>query len=99
MNIDLKNIKPLLLKTLFVLKKNAVFIFIILGLAIFGFLVLRIRSLASLEPNEEILQEKAIENRPVVIDEDSVQTIINLQEVNIEVKALFEQGRTNPFQN
>lgn len=99
MNLDVKDIKPLLLKVLFKLKQNAVFIFIILGLAIFGFLVLEIRTLASLEPSEEILEEKAGENRPVVIDEDSVETIKNLQEVNVEVKALFEQGRTNPFQD
>ena len=43
----------------------------------------------------------------VVLEEDFYKkehklifkTIKNLQDVNVEVKALFEQGRTNPFQD
>lgn len=99
MNLDVKNIKALGQRLLNNLKNNAVFIFIILGLGIFGFLVFQIRTLSSQEPDDDLLLEKMGVNKPVRIDEDSVEIIKELQDANVEVKALFEQGRTNPFQN
>jgi len=97
MNTDVKQLKIIAIKAVYVLKNKAVFIFIIVGLALVGFLVLQIRTLASTEPTDDMLTEKMGETRPIRIDEESVETVKNLQETNIEVKALFDQNRNNPF--
>lgn len=99
MNLDVKNLKIILQKAINLAKNNAVFIFILIGLATVGFLVFQIRTLSSLEPDDDLLLEKMGVNKPVRIDEESVEIIKELQDTNVEVKALFEQGRTNPFQN
>lgn len=99
MNLDVNNLKIILQKAINLAKNNAVFIFILIGLATVGFLVFQIRTLSSLEPDDDLLLEKMGVNKPVRIDEESVEIIKELQDTNVEVKALFEQGRTNPFQN
>ncbi len=99
MNADVKDIKKLVLKLLYFLKEKAVFIFVLMGLAILVFLAYQIRYYATLEPSDDLLAEKLGTSRPTTIDEESVEIIKNLQETNVEVKALFEQGRTNPFQD
>lgn len=99
MNADVKDIQKILVKILYVLKEKAVFIFVIVGLAIFGFLVYQIRSYSNTEPSDDLLAEKLGTSRPTKIDEESVEIIKNLQDTNVEVKSLFEQGRINPFQD
>lgn len=98
MKLDTKNISKLLTKYLVLLKNYTVFIFIITGLGIFGFLVLRIRTLAAREPSESMITEKSSQSKPVNIDESAVKKIEQLRSTNVEVKALFEQTRDNPFQ-
>lgn len=97
MNADVKQLKVLGFRALNIAKNNAVFIFIILGLAIMGYLVFQIRTLAAQEPSDDLLAEKMGETRPIRIDEDAVETVKSLQDTNIEVKALFDQNRNNPF--
>lgn len=98
MKLDTKNLQKLLLKYASLLKKYAVFIFILVGLGVFGFLVLRIRTLASKEPSETAITEKTDQSRPINIDQSAVKKVEQLQDTNVEVKALFEQSRDNPFQ-
>ncbi|MCA9342732.1 hypothetical protein KC950_01815 [Candidatus Saccharibacteria bacterium] len=99
MNADVKDIKKIALKLVNFLKGKAVFIFVIIGLSILGYLIFQINGYSTKEPSDDLLAEKLGESRPSRIDEDSVETIKNLQDVNVEVKAFFEQGRTNPFQD
>lgn len=80
------------------LKRYGVFMFIIIALFVFGFLVYRIRTLATQEPSESAVTEKAGQNRPISIDKSAVEKIQQLQSSNIEIKALFDQTRDNPFQ-
>jgi hypothetical protein len=80
------------------LKQYGVFIFVIGTLGIFGFLVFRVRTLATQEPSESAITEKAGQSRPIGIDKSAVEKIEQLQSANIEVKALFDQNRDNPFQ-
>lgn len=97
MNADVKDIKKIVLKLMFFLKKKAVFIFIIVGLGLFGFLVFQIRGYSDKQPSDDLLAEKLGTSRPTRIDEDAVEAIKNLQGTNTEVKALFDQNRNNPF--
>jgi hypothetical protein len=98
MKLDLQNIKPILIKYLAFAKKYAVLIFVLVSLGVFGFLVFRIRTLASREPSEDVISEKSSKSQPINIDESAVKQVEQLQSANVDVKALFEQSRDNPFQ-
>lgn len=81
------------------LKKYAVFIVFILVLVAYGFIVFRIRTLANSEPNEDAVTEQLSSlNRPKV-DQATINKIQQLRDSNVQVKALFDQARDNPFQN
>ena len=80
-------------------RKYAVFIVFILVLAAYGFIVFRIRTLANSEPNEDAVTEQLSSlNRPK-IDQSTINKIQQLQDTNVQVKALFDHARDNPFQN
>lgn len=98
MKLDLKKIQSITAKLLTLIKRYAAFIFILISLGIFGFLVIRIKSLVSREPSETTVSEKSNQNKPVNIDESAVKKVEQLKSANVEVKALFEQSRDNPFQ-
>lgn len=98
MKFDITTSKQTLLKYAQIIKKYATFIFIISSLGVFGFLVFRIRTLATREPSESLIEEKKSQNKPISIDESAVKQVQQLQSANVEVQALFEQSRDNPFQ-
>lgn len=98
MKLDKKQFTAVAQKITSLFKQYAVLIFILLGLSIFGFLVLRINTLSNQEPSDEMITDKMGQKRPISIDESDVKKIRELQSKNIEVKALFEQSRDNPFQ-
>lgn len=98
MNLDVKELTKVFQKILGFVKRYAVFIFVLLGLGIFGFLVFRIRTLANHEPSESAVEEKIGDARPITIDQSAVAKVQQLQSTNVDVKALFDQSRDNPFQ-
>ena len=70
---------------------------IVLFVAIYGFLVLRIDSLAAREPGDaEILEQLQSVHRPK-IDSEAAHKIEQLRAQNIDVRALFNEARRNPF--
>lgn len=82
--------------TLF-LKKNKMFIIILVVVSVFGFIVFRINYFNNLEPTESALDEQLkVSTRPR-IDKSIVEKLTNLESENIQVKALFNQARENPF--
>ncbi len=98
MKLDTNNLQKIALRCILLFKKYAVFIFVLVGLGIFGFLVFRIRTLSNREPSETAITEKTDQDRPINIDQSAVEKVQELQSTNIEVKTLFEQSRDNPFQ-
>lgn len=88
-----KSLKPIIT---FIKKYMAVF-FIVLGISVLGFLVYRVGQLATQEPSDELITEKSGENRPIRIDAKAVEQVQKLQSTNVEVQALFNQSRDNPF--
>ena len=78
-------------------KKYAALLFILLAIAILGFLVYRIGQLASMEPSNELVSEKSGQNRPMGIDPKAVDQVKSLQSTNVEIKSLFNNSRNNPF--
>ncbi len=60
----------------------------------YGYLITRIGTYTSREPSAQV-SEQAIKR--LTIDEDSINKIEDLEDQNVEVRALFERARNNPF--
>jgi len=88
-----EKIAPLLLK----LKQYGSFIVVILILLGFSFIVLRIRFYANLQPSDQDIANKLLELKRTQIDQEAIAKIEKLQSTNVDVRALFEQARHNPF--
>ncbi len=99
MKIDVK----VIINKLKILLKRMVgyagFIAVILVLASYGFIVFRIRTLANHEPDSEVVSERLKNLKKPSIDQATIDKIQQLQETNVQVKALFDQARDNPFQD
>lgn len=85
------------LKKLSVLKEHILFIFIILFAAMYGYVIYAATQNASREPKQaDILEGYETVARPK-LDEDVANQLLDLEEQNIEIKALFDEARNNPF--
>jgi len=98
MNIDLKDIPAKVHALLVWLKKYTVFICVLLVLGIFLFLVWQIHYFASIEPSSTDVLNKVNELNTPKLDQNAVNKILLLEDQNVEVKALFDSARQNPFQ-
>ncbi len=96
--LETEKLRDQLTKLLAFGRKYAVLGFVLISLGIFGFLVFRVRTLVSTEPSDDAVEAKLSETKSVKIDRKSVEKIQQLQATNVEVKALFDQARDNPFQ-
>lgn len=97
MNVDLKTITTKIAPLAQKFKKYAVFIFVMLFLSLYAFMLLRINTLTRQEPSDEAVTEKLQTVKRPRLDKNLAEKLENLQAQNIEVKALFEQARQNPF--
>lgn len=74
-------------------------IFLLLVLGVNGFLIYRINQYSSQEPSPEQVSELQSTIKRIVIDEESIDKILKLEERNIAVKSLFKEARDNPFRD
>lgn len=79
------------------LHKYATFVFIIVFLGVYVFLVQYIGGLIQDEPSQAAIDSKLKPVNRLKIDEDALKQITELESQNIEVQALFDQARQNPF--
>ncbi len=87
-------LRPLLHKVRYYLP----LIFIVVAAMLYGFLVFRIKTLASQEPTEDAVAEKIQASPHPRIDQDALNKIQQLQDNSTDVQALFKHARDNPFQ-
>jgi len=92
--IRLSNITDQLQKVLQALYRHRVTIFVVVFVGIYVFLVTQISSYTQREPDAST-GEQAIKR--LKIDEASIEKLEDLEDQNVEVKALFEEARKNPF--
>lgn len=97
MNLDLKDLSSKLQPTLSFMKRYVTLFFILSMLLILGFLVFRINQFSNLEPSDDAITEKLQSVQRPKLDQSVVDKIQQLQDQNIEAKALFDQARNNPF--
>jgi hypothetical protein len=74
-------------------------LFIIVFAALAGYLVSRIGSLSQLEPTQTQIDQKVDEVKKTTNNIDDIQKLKELEGRNISIEALFDNGRTNPFEN
>ena len=93
-------IKPLLKiidPVLVILKNYTAFIVVLLFLALYMMLVIRIGNLSASSPSQAQIDSKLQTIARPKIDPKVLIKIQQLQNQNIQVQALFNQARNNPF--
>lgn len=73
------------------------FLVIFAGMA--GYLVSRIGYLSSLEPTADQISTKVSEVKKTNTDTESIQKLKELEGRSISIESLFDNGRTNPFED
>ncbi|HMS23970.1 MAG TPA: hypothetical protein PKB09_04150 [Candidatus Saccharibacteria bacterium] len=97
MKLDNSQIPVLLSKLRETIKPYIGFAFVVVILGMYGLVIWQIRSYVTQEPSEIIIAEKLNSINVPKIDEDAIRRITQLEDSNVQVKALFENARQNPF--
>ncbi|HEY4160513.1 MAG TPA: hypothetical protein VGM08_00445 [Candidatus Saccharimonadales bacterium] len=71
-------------------------IFFLAVASLYGFILWRINAYSNVQPNQN--EESTANAMPPHIDQTAVKAILNLQDNSVNVQALFNQARDNPFQ-
>ena len=64
-----------------------------------GFLVIRIGELSRSEPSQEQIDERLQNIKAPKVDQTAIDSLKSLQDRNISISSLFDNGRNNPFEN
>ncbi|MEK7603153.1 MAG: hypothetical protein AAB459_02845 [Patescibacteria group bacterium] len=97
MNFDIKQLYPNVLRKLKPLMRYSLLSVILIFLFVYGLMVFRINQLTSIEPSEDQIAEKLKGATRPKIDQKAVDAMLNLEDRSVEVKAIFNQARQNPF--
>lgn len=73
-------------------------IFLVFVGLIYVFVLFRIHSLSTAEPTETAVSSQVKATKIQRVDPDVVQQLQSLQDNSVNVQALFDQARSNPFQ-
>ena len=80
------------------LKRYSLVAFIVLIAVIYGYVVLRINSLRSIEPSPTAVSSQVKAAQIPRVDPTVVKQLESLKDNSVSVKALFDEARSNPFQ-
>lgn len=77
---------------------HVVILFIVGIFAVFSFMTISIARFSDRSPSQLQIDEKKLSVRVVKLDEASINKIKELQDQNISIESLFNNGRANPFE-
>jgi hypothetical protein len=97
-DLSLKSLKPIAFRGLGYLSRYAGIMFFLLIAAVYGFVLLRINSLADIQPSQSDIDAQATETPIPRVDPKVAQQLQNLEDNSVNVQTLFVQARNNPFQ-
>jgi hypothetical protein len=80
------------------LGRYVVILFLLLIVAVYGFVLFRIGALSSAQPDSSAVAAQAKASAVPHIDPVAIKQIQNLQDNSVSVQTLFNQARSNPFQ-
>lgn len=98
MKLELKDIPAKLGEVFAKIRRYFVLLFVVVVLGVYGYMVLRVNSLQNAKPSEVSGASKVT---PVItphIDQAVVEQLRELHDNSVNVKALFAQDRSDPFQ-
>jgi hypothetical protein len=93
-----KDLRALAFDGLGGLRRYAVLLFFLLIAAVYGFVLYRINTLSSAQPTPDAVTAQLKTAATPHIDQTVVKQVENLQDNSVSVQALFDQARSNPFQ-
>ena len=73
-------------------------IFLVFVVLLYGFVLLRVNSLSTAEPSSDAVSGQVKAARILHIDQSVVNQLQSLQNNSVSVQTLFNQARSNPFQ-
>lgn len=80
------------------LRRYIFVIFMVFILGLYGFLFLRISALSNAQPSPAAVSSQVQAAQIPHIDQSVVNQLQSLQDNSVNVQALFNQARSNPFQ-
>lgn len=80
------------------LAKYKLLLFVLFIAGVYGFLLLTISSLSTMEPTPEQISERSSPIKSAKVDKKIIRQLEQLQDNSVSVKALFDEARDNPFQ-
>jgi lipopolysaccharide export system protein LptC len=80
------------------LRRYSVVIFLLVVACLYGFLMFRVNTLSGAEPTEDAVDSQVQAAHVPHIDPKIVKQLQSLQDHSVNVKALFDEARSNPFQ-
>lgn len=96
--ISLKTLKPLLGKGLVVISRYASILFFLLIAGVYGFVILRINTLSNIQPSQSDIDAQTTSTPIPRVDPKVAEQLESLEDNSVNVQALFNEARNNPFQ-
>lgn len=80
------------------LRAYAPVLFVIFIACLYGFLIMRVSTLNSVEPSQASIDKQVQAAKVPKLDDEVVRQLQSLQDNSVSVQALFNEARSNPFQ-
>jgi hypothetical protein len=80
------------------LRRFSLVLFIAFVALLYGFIFFRINSLSNIQPSSESITSQVKAAQVPHIDQATVKQLESLQNNSVNVQALFNEARSNPFQ-
>lgn len=99
-NVDLnaKSIKSALTHAATGVRKYASVVIFLLFMAVYGYMIAQINSLSNPTLDQSTVAAEAKALPKLKLDEEAVKKLQSLNDNSVNVQTLFEQGRSNPFE-
>lgn len=79
-------------------RQYSLYIFISFVAILYGFLLFRISALTNITPTNDQVSSQAQSAHIPKLDEATIKQLQALQDNNVEIQTLFNEARSNPFQ-
>lgn len=80
------------------LRAYAPILFVVFIACLYGFLIMRVSSLNSVEPSQASIDKQVQAAKVPKLDDEVVRQLQSLQDNSVSVQTLFNEARSNPFQ-
>lgn len=80
-----------------IIKRFRLVIFVVLFASIYVYLFFLINTLTTKKPSQAAVDQELRTVKRLKVDENAVNQMLQLTEESIEVKAIYEETRNNPF--